>query len=106
VAEMARTVEERVGAVHVLINNAGVAWERPFSDLTLDEFRTTFDVNVFGMFLVSQAIGELMRRNGGGKIINIGSIDAVVGAPALVHYCASKGAVVQFTRALAAEWAK
>jgi NAD(P)-dependent dehydrogenase (short-subunit alcohol dehydrogenase family) len=106
VAAMAATVEQRLGSADVLVNNAGVAWERMFSDLTLAEFRETFEVNVFGPFLTSRAIGEQMRRNGGGKIINIGSIDAVVGAPALVHYCASKGAVVQLTRALAAEWAK
>lgn len=106
VAAMAAEVHERFGAIDVLVNNAGVAWERSFADLTLTEFRQTFDVNVVGPFLVSRAVGVRMRERGRGKIINIGSVDALVGAPNLVHYCASKGAVVQLTRALAAEWAK
>lgn len=92
--------------VDVLVNNAGIAWERPVLELTLAEFRDTFDVNVTGMFLMSKAVGRHMVERRQGKVINIGSVDAVVGAPNLVHYCASKGAVVQFTRGLAAEWAK
>ena len=106
VAAMDAEVYRRFGPVDVLVNNAGVAWERPFADLTLAEFRQTMDVNVIGPFLVSRAVGARMRERGRGKIINIGSVDAVVGAPNLVHYCASKGALVQMTRALAAEWAK
>lgn len=106
VTQMAEEVREHLGQVDVLVNNAGVAWERAFSDLSIDEFQQTMDVNVLGPFLVSQAIGGLMVEKGSGKIINIGSIDAIVGAPNLVHYCTSKGAVVQLTRGLAAEWAK
>lgn len=106
VSAAAKEIRDRFGQVDVLVNNAGVAWERPFADLTIDEFQSTMDVNVLGPFLISQAIGGLMVERGNGKIINIGSIDAIVGAPNLVHYCTSKGAVVQLTRALAAEWAK
>ncbi len=103
---MADQVVAACGQIDVLVNNAGVAWERAILDLTLAEFRETFDVNVVGMFLASKAAGRHMVQRRKGKVINIGSVDAVVGAPNLVHYCASKGAVVQFTRALAAEWAK
>lgn len=106
VESLAREVESRFGRVDVLVNNAGVAWERPVLEMPLSEFRETLDVNVLGPFLVSKALGRLMVDRKQGKIINIGSIDAIVGAPNLVHYCSSKGAVVQFTRALAAEWAK
>lgn len=106
VVAMAARIEEEHGHVDVLVNNAGVAWERPFADLSLEEFRDTLDVNVIGPFLVSQKVGRLMTGRGSGKIINIGSLDALVGAPNLTHYCASKGGVVQLTRALAAEWAK
>jgi 2-deoxy-D-gluconate 3-dehydrogenase len=103
---MAAEVAGALGGVDVVVNNAGVAWERRFDELTLEEWRQTFDVNVVGPFLVSRAVGRQMRERGSGKIINIGSVDAVVGAPNLVHYGASKGAVVQLTRGLAAEWAK
>lgn len=103
---LAREIEGTFGRVDVVVNNAGVAWERPVLEMPLSEFRETLDVNVLGPFLVSKALGRMMVSQKQGKIINIGSIDAIVGAPGLVHYCASKGAVVQFTRALAAEWAK
>jgi NAD(P)-dependent dehydrogenase (short-subunit alcohol dehydrogenase family) len=106
VAAMAHTVHERHGRVDVVINNAGIAWERWVTDLSVEEFRQTLEVNVTGTFLVTQALGRRMIDAGHGRVVNIGSIDAVVGAPALTHYCASKGAVVQFTRALAAEWAR
>jgi NAD(P)-dependent dehydrogenase (short-subunit alcohol dehydrogenase family) len=106
VRELAQALRERPGRVDVLVNNAGTAWERPFADLSLEEMRRILDVNVIGPFLVSREVGALMRERGSGKIINIGSVDGVVGAPNLVHYCASKGALIQLTRALAAEWAK
>jgi len=106
VAAMVEKVIAECGKVDVLVNNAGIAWERPVLELTIEEFRETLNVNVIGTFLVSKAVGRHMVERRQGKVINIGSVDAVVGAPNLVHYCASKGAVVQFTRALAAEWAK
>jgi NAD(P)-dependent dehydrogenase (short-subunit alcohol dehydrogenase family) len=103
---MADKVIAECGNIDVLVNNAGVAWERTVLELTVEEIRSTFEVNVIGMFLASKAVGRHMVKRGKGKVINIGSVDGVVGAPNLVHYCASKGAVIQFTRALAAEWAK
>lgn len=106
VTELATTVSERFGHAHILVNNAGIAVERPFHDVTVEDYRATFDVNVLGPVLVSRAIGAGMVANGGGRIITIGSVDSVVGVPNLVLYCASKGAIVQFTRALAAEWAR
>jgi NAD(P)-dependent dehydrogenase (short-subunit alcohol dehydrogenase family) len=106
VEEMAISANNALGQLDILVNNAGVAADCPFLELTPQDIRQTLDVNVFGMLLVSQAIGRRMVERKKGKIINIGSVDAVVGVPNLVHYCASKGAVAQFTRALAAEWAK
>lgn len=106
VVAMADKVMAEFGQVDILVNNAGVAWDRAVLDLTVEELRDTFDVNVIAPFVAAKAIGRHMVERRKGKIINIGSVDGVVGAPNLVHYCASKGAVIQFTRGLAAEWAK
>lgn len=94
------------GRIDVVVNNAGIAWERSVVDMTVAEFRDTLEVNVVGTFLVAQKAGRHMIAQRSGKIINVGSVDGLVGAPNLVHYCVSKGGVIQFTRALAAEWAK
>ena len=106
VAAMVAKAIAECGKIDILVNNAGIAWQRPFLEMSSVEFRDAFDVNVNGMFLVSQAVGRHMVERRRGKVINIGSLHSVVGAPNMVHYCSSKGAVVQFTRALAAEWAK
>jgi len=106
VTAMAEQVIADCGKVDILVNNAGIAWQRSFLELSSKEFRQTIDVNVTGMFLVSRAFGAQMVERRRGKVINIGSLHSVVGASNMVHYCTSKGAVVQFTRSLAAEWAK
>jgi short-subunit dehydrogenase len=82
---MADKVIAECGNIDVLVNNAGVAWERRVLELTVEEIRNTFEVNVIGMFLASKAVGRHMVKRGKGKVINIGSVDGVVGAPNLVH---------------------
>jgi 2-deoxy-D-gluconate 3-dehydrogenase len=79
---------------------------KPPQDFTLEEWRTVMDVNMTGAFLCSRAAHPLMLAAGGGKIINIGSILSIFGAPYAPAYCASKGAIVQFTKSTALAWAK
>jgi NAD(P)-dependent dehydrogenase (short-subunit alcohol dehydrogenase family) len=96
----------RHGGIDILVNNAGVYASlamRPFTEIPLDEWRRVMEVNVASMFLTCRAVVPLMRDRGGGKIVNISSGTAFRGVPFLLHYVASKGAIVAFTRALAKE---
>jgi NAD(P)-dependent dehydrogenase (short-subunit alcohol dehydrogenase family) len=106
VERMARQVVERHGGVDVLVNNAGLYATlamRPFTEIPLEEWRRVMDVNVASMFLTCRALVPAMRERGGGKIVNISSGTAFRGVPFVLHYVASKGAIVAFTRALAKE---
>ena len=91
------------GKLSVLINNAGIAEQRLFSDITENDWDRMFDVNMKGMFLVTKAFLPDMVHEKYGKIINVSSIWGITGASCEVHYSASKAAVIGFTKALAKE---
>ncbi len=99
---------ERLGPVHILVNNAGAAWGAPAEDHSLEAWDKVMNLNVRSLFVFSQTIAKLSmipRRQG--RIINIASIAGLAGNPSgleTVAYNTSKGAVINFTRALAAEW--
>ena len=99
---------ERLGPVDILVNNAGAAWGSPAEDHSLEAWDKVMALNIRSIFVFSQAIGRLCmigRRQG--RIINLASIAGLGGNPAgmeMIAYNTSKGAVVNFTRALAAEW--
>lgn len=94
------------GLVDVLVNNAGVWIEKPFLDVSDEEWQLTLDTNVTGVFRCTRAVLPDMKARRRGRIINLASIDGQVGFQNLVAQCASKFAVVGFTRALAKElWA-
>ena len=97
---------ERFGKIDILVNNAGIAIVKPFQEMSLEEWRRTLDTNLTSLFLCCQAVGPYMIQQKRGKIINITSIDGAAGKAGFIAYCASKGGVIQFTRALAVEWAK
>jgi NAD(P)-dependent dehydrogenase (short-subunit alcohol dehydrogenase family) len=106
VARMAEETVERCGSIDVLVNNAGLYASlamRPFDEIPLAEWRQVLDVNVASMFLTCRAVVPVMRRQGGGKIVNISSGTPFRGVPYLLHYVTSKGAIVALTRALARE---
>ena len=107
VGRMLESVTERLGPVDILVNNAGICYHRPAAEVPLEEWHEVFDVNVHGLWHCAQAVGRRMIQNGGGTIINIGSISAmIVNRPQWQPaYNASKAAVHQLTRSLAAEWA-
>jgi len=110
--EQVRGLAERLAGlerIDVLVNNAGLYASlamRPFTEIPLEEWRRVMDVNVASMFLMCRAVVPTMREHGGGKIVNISSGTAFRGVPFLLHYVASKGAIVSFTRALAKELGK
>ena len=103
VDEMFSEINERFGGVDVLVNNAGIAQFKLFSDITEDEWDRMFDINVKGMFNCTQAALPYMIHNKCGKIINVSSMWGITGASCEVHYSASKAAVIGFTKALAKE---
>ncbi|MGN6444296.1 SDR family NAD(P)-dependent oxidoreductase [Amnibacterium sp.] len=96
-------VVSRFGTVDVLVNNAGINVEGQVADLDPARFKACLDVNVGGVFLVSQAVIPVMRAAGRGRIINAASFAAIVPSVGSAAYAASKAAVVQFTRVLASE---
>jgi 2-deoxy-D-gluconate 3-dehydrogenase len=95
----------RFGRLDVLVNNAGMNIRKPVESLKLDEWRQVIDVNLTSAFLASRACYPVMKKQGRGKIINIGSMMSIFGASFAPAYAASKGGMVQLTKAMAAGWA-
>ena len=96
----------RFGRLDILVNNAGIALRKRPEDYTAHDWHLVIDSNLTSAFLCSHAAYPHMTKAGGGKIINIGSILAVMSAPFAVAYSASKGGIVQMTRALATAWGR
>ncbi len=102
---MVRRVVERWGRVDILVTCAGFGSRGAALDYERERFAAVLDTNVTGMFLCCRAAGRVMCAAGRGSIVNIASIAGLVGYPGNPAYIASKGGVVQLTRALAVEWA-
>ncbi len=107
VARIAEVSVTEHGRIDVLVNNAGICFHRPALEVPDEEFDQVFDVNVTGLWKMTKALAPHMIEAGGGSIVNVGSISAlIVNRPQWQPaYNASKAAVHQLTRSLAAEWA-
>jgi len=102
-----RNAQDAYESIDVLVNCAGVAVpHRTVLTTTEDEWRYTIDVNVTGVFLMSKAAIPYMKAGGGGAIVNVGSIWGFNGAEDAAPYCASKGAVILLTKAMALDFAR
>ena len=99
-------VAERHGRIDILINNAGMNIRKQPQQYSLDEWKTVIDTNLSSAFVLSKEVYPQMLKGGRGKIINIGSMTSIFGAPFAAPYSASKGGIVQLTKALASSWAK
>jgi NAD(P)-dependent dehydrogenase (short-subunit alcohol dehydrogenase family) len=107
VIKMVEQVKAQYKKVDILINSAGANPQMvPLEDLEEWAWDTVFNVNVKGMFLVSQQIAKMMKEAGGGNIINITSYLGYTTIDLLGAYCTSKAAVVHLTKVMAAEWGK
>jgi len=106
VINMVRIAIEKFGSIEILINNAGIGSLSPSIDMSLEEWKKVIDVNLTGIFLCARTAAREMIKKKYGKIVNIASIYGAVGDifPTAPYY-ASKGAVINLTRALAIEWA-
>jgi NAD(P)-dependent dehydrogenase (short-subunit alcohol dehydrogenase family) len=111
VTRLAQEAIARLGHVDILVNNAGATWGAPAEDHPVEAWDKVMNLNIRGVFLLTQAIGKasmIPRRYG--RIVNIASIAGLSGNPpeliSTIAYNTSKGALVNFTRALAAEWGR
>jgi 2-dehydro-3-deoxy-D-gluconate 5-dehydrogenase len=108
-AQCRRMVDDtvaRLGRLDILVNNAGINIRKAPQELSMAEWKEVVDTNLTSAFACSQAAYPVMKEAGGGKIINIGSMLSIFGAGFAAAYGASKGGVVQLTKALASGWAK
>ena len=101
VARMVKTVEEKLGAVSILVNNAGIAQVQPAAEITEADWDRTIDVNLKSVFLVTQAVLPAMRAAKWGRIINLSSTAAQVGGIVGPHYTASKAGIIGLTHSYA-----
>jgi 3-oxoacyl-[acyl-carrier protein] reductase len=105
VEEVARWVDQHWGSVDILIHNAGLLLNKPFSETTVPDFRTVYEVNVFGVAELSRALAPLMGK--GGHVVVVSSMGGVQGSakfPGLAAYSSSKGAVITLAELLAEEY--
>lgn len=102
ITAMFDAVEAGHGPVSILVNNAGIAMPQDFLETTLETYQRVIDVNLTGTFVALQRAAKAMVAHGiEGAIVNMSSINAVVAIPAIAPYCASKGGVMQLTKASA-----
>jgi gluconate 5-dehydrogenase len=100
---------EKFGRLDILVNNSGVNWGGAVEEYSLEGWQKVMDTNMTGAFLFSQMAGRVMIRQKSGSIINIASVMGVIGIQEgadAIAYSASKGALITFTKDLAAKWAK
>ncbi len=101
---------DRHGAIDVLVNNAGRTWGQASEEMPLERWREVLDVNMTGLFMMSQAVGRHMLARGSGRIINVASVAGLTAgdpeATKTIAYNASKAGVISLTRTLALEWGR
>jgi gluconate 5-dehydrogenase len=109
VSDVTCRVLEHFGRIDILVNNAGATWGAPAEDYPLEGWNKVIDLNVTGLFLLTQAVARgAFLKQGKGAVVNVASVEGLQGhhhdRPGTVAYNAAKGAVINMTRALAAEW--
>ncbi|MEM3112491.1 MAG: SDR family oxidoreductase [Candidatus Anstonellales archaeon] len=104
IKEVYEIIEKEFKFIDILVNNAGVDVPAPLVEMTQEIWDMTFSTNLNGVFNFTKLVGRGMMERKRGKIINISSLQGIVGFPQNAAYCATKGAIIAFTRAMAVEW--
>ena len=99
-------VKNEYGRIDILVNNAGVVFNKKIGMIVREEAELMFKVNVIAVIELTQLVSRIMTRTGGGSIVNIASVTAVLGSPGQSAYSATKGAIISFTKSAAKELAK
>ena len=102
---MATTVRDELGPIDILVNNAGILRDKFFINMEPEDWTDVIETDLIGIFNVTKLIAFSMVRRGRGRIINISSLSAMVGAPGQTNYTAAKGGVIGFTKSLSRELA-
>jgi gluconate 5-dehydrogenase len=106
IAAAVERIEDSVGPIDILINNAGMQFRAPLDQFPADKWREIFRLNTEAVYLVAQAVARHMIPRRRGKIINICSVQSELGRPGIAPYTASKGAVKMLTKGMCADWAR
>ena len=106
IKDMIKISNDTFGSIDVLINNAGIGIREFPENYSTDDWNQVININLTGAFLCSREVYPIMKSQGSGKIINIGSMTSVFGLDWAVAYASSKGGIVQLTKTLAVSWAK
>lgn len=105
VKQMVDMSVDKFGKIDILVNNAGIAIDKPFEEKTLEDFKKTFETNVYGMFLVTKYVSKIMLDNKYGKIVNVSSTSGLDDfSPFSLDYNASKAAIISLTHDLAIQF--
>ncbi|MBN2611649.1 MAG: 3-oxoacyl-ACP reductase FabG [Bacteroidales bacterium] len=99
-------IENSVGPVDVLVNNAGIHRRAPLEDMTMEEWNKVVEADLTSVFIVSKAVAKYMITRRAGRIINITSLNAEAARPTIANYCAAKGGLKMLTKSMATEWGK
>ena len=104
--EKVASIEQEIGNIDILINNAGIQIRAPLEQFNSDDWRRLIDINLTGAFLVAKAVVQGMIKRKAGKIINICSIQSELARPTIAPYTASKGGIRNLTKGMATDWGK
>ena len=96
--------ESAIGPIEVLVNNAGIQWREPLTEISAENWRSVIDTDLTSAFLVGRTVARRMIQRGHGKIINVCSVQSELARPGIAAYTAAKGGLRNLTRAMAAEW--